>query len=76
LAAGLRPCTGKTSASPAGGRWCTVPIPQCLAAILSALPHGNPDARAPAPGPADRQSLRISLPRMRDLDRIQDGPVL
>jgi len=47
-------------------------IVECLAALLSFLPSGDPDKGATSARAPDRESVRISMPALRNVDWIQD----
>src|SRR5262249_19942217 len=49
-----------------------VHIVECLAALLPFLSSGDPDPRATPACAPDRESVRISLPAVRNVDRLQD----
>ena len=49
-----------------------IPISECLAALLPFLPSGDPDTRTTPARASDWKSIRISLPALRNLDRLQD----
>ena len=61
--------TAKTGCLGTGG---AIPISECLAALLPFLPSGDPDTRATPARAPDRESVRISLPALRNVDRLQD----
>ena len=61
--------TAKTGCLGTGG---AIQISECLAALLPFLPSGDPDTRATPARAPDRESVRISLPALRNVDRLQD----
>lgn len=50
----------------------SIPVSQCIIALLPSLPRRDSNTRTPLAHPADRKSLRIPLFALWNLHRIQD----
>src|SRR3989344_6991107 len=64
---------GSGARSTEGSSAPAVPAPARLVALLSEVPPGHADERAPAAGPAGRESVRLPVRPLRDVDRLAPG---
>src|SRR3972149_1676720 len=64
---------GSGARSTEGSSAPAVSTPARVVALLSEVPPGHADPRAPAPGPAGRESVRLPLRALRDVDRVAHG---